>query len=150
MSDCPCHGVRPYCNFCLDYFESKAAECDKLRPEVKRLERELVEMTEVYNYEHDARIHWKAEAERLKAEHTHFEKTARDVIREFQDDYHRLRGALEQVISNIGVPQPGYPAPIAEAYRIALAALHSHSGSLPEKQSSETEVKRAALGEGGK
>jgi len=35
----------------------------------------------------------------------------------------RLKYALKGVIHNLGVPQPGYPAPVAEAYEIAKNAL---------------------------
>lgn len=35
----------------------------------------------------------------------------------------RLKEALEAVMSNLGVPGPDYPAPVAEAYRIAAEAL---------------------------
>ncbi len=35
----------------------------------------------------------------------------------------RYRQALQNVCDNIGVPQPGYPAPIAYAYECAKKAL---------------------------
>lgn len=35
----------------------------------------------------------------------------------------RLRKAIRDITNNLGVPQPGYPAPVAEAYRIAELAL---------------------------
>ena len=35
----------------------------------------------------------------------------------------RLEEALQGVVDNLGVPQPGYPAPVAMAYEIANAAL---------------------------
>lgn len=35
----------------------------------------------------------------------------------------RLRAVLQSVMDNLGVPQPGYPAPVAHAYEIARAAL---------------------------
>lgn len=40
----------------------------------------------------------------------------------------RLRAACKEAMSNMGVPQPGYLAPIAEAYRILEAALAALEG----------------------
>ena len=34
-----------------------------------------------------------------------------------------LEDGIREAMNNLGVPQPGYPAPIAEAHRILLYAL---------------------------
>jgi hypothetical protein len=35
----------------------------------------------------------------------------------------KYRKALEKIIHELGVPQPGYPVPVANAYAIAIEAL---------------------------
>ena len=36
--------------------------------------------------------------------------------------------ALEEIIHELGVPQPGYPQPVANAHEIAVAALAKWGG----------------------
>lgn len=45
----------------------------------------------------------------------------------------KYRKAMMDAINNIGVPQPGYIAPVAEAYEILANALHFN----PEREISE-------------
>ena len=40
----------------------------------------------------------------------------------------QAREAIREAMNNLGVPQPGYPAPVAEAYRILDAALPPTEG----------------------
>lgn len=44
-------------------------------------------------------------------------------VKIFEADLALAVEALKQVMNNIGVPQPGYPAPVAVAYDIARDAL---------------------------
>lgn len=43
------------------------------------------------------------------------------------------RNVLDQIMHELGVPQPDYPAPVANAYYLAEAAL---SGNSPKEQRS--------------
>ena len=43
----------------------------------------------------------------------------------FDAENARLRGALQSIMNELGVPQPGYPQPVANAYEIARAALRA-------------------------
>jgi hypothetical protein len=52
----------------------------------------------------------RGEWERLRAENT------------------RYKAALEEIRNELGVPQPGYPAPVANAAHIARAALAPRTG----------------------
>ena len=45
------------------------------------------------------------------------------VLRRLGRDWHRQREALIQVMNELGVPQPGHPMPVANAYEVAQAAL---------------------------
>jgi hypothetical protein len=47
------------------------------------------------------------------------DEIVRDAYRAIDD----LRGALRQIMDELGVPDDDYPAPVANAYRIAEAAL---------------------------
>ena len=40
----------------------------------------------------------------------------------------QAREAIREAMNNLGVPQPGYPAPVAEAYWILDAALAPTEG----------------------
>jgi hypothetical protein len=44
-------------------------------------------------------------------------------IDELLDEVKRLQTALEAIRHELGVPQPGYPAPVANAANIATEAL---------------------------
>ena len=44
----------------------------------------------------------------------------------------QMREALEAIMHNLGVPQPGYPVPIAHAYNIAKAAIAKATGDNDE------------------
>lgn len=48
------------------------------------------------------------------------------------DEYTELVAALEAIQNELGVPQPGYPQPVANAYQIATDALARVRGE--EKQ----------------
>jgi hypothetical protein len=37
VSDCPCHGIKPYCEYCVDHFKRQAGQAKELRQEVERL-----------------------------------------------------------------------------------------------------------------
>lgn len=51
----------------------------------------------------------------------------KDQIRKLTEENARLREALEKIKNELGVPQPGYPQPVANAYEIAKAALEGGS-----------------------
>lgn len=44
-------------------------------------------------------------------------------VRRLEKQQEKQEKALQSIMDNLGVPQPGYPAPVAEAYEIAKAAL---------------------------
>jgi hypothetical protein len=46
-----------------------------------------------------------------------------DFIKLLEEKVQRLEGALREIANELGVPQPGYPAPVANAARIALKGL---------------------------
>ena len=50
-------------------------------------------------------------------------ETLHESISEVISERNALRAALRGVMDNLGVPQPGYPAPVAVAYEIASKAL---------------------------
>ena len=54
----------------------------------------------------------------------------------------RYRRALERVKSELGVPGDGYPAPMANAYFIAEAALYGHAWSPGDEEHSPAAVSR--------
>lgn len=64
-----------------------------------------------------------AEIERLKKDLSFFKDQAARLALSPVAEIERLREALEKIRDELGVPQPGYPQPVANAADIARAAL---------------------------
>jgi hypothetical protein len=54
------------------------------------------------------------------------------------------REALDRVMHELGVPGEGYPAPVANAWYIADAALNGHRFALGDEQHASNAVTEAA------
>ena len=48
-------------------------------------------------------------------------------VKQLEAENKRLREGIQDAMNNIGVPQDGYPAPVAEAYRILDALKESNN-----------------------
>lgn len=47
----------------------------------------------------------------------------KEMIKALKADLGVAKDALDLIMKNLGVPQPGYPAPVAHAYELAKEAL---------------------------
>ena len=80
---------------------------------------------------------WKTRAIRAELE---LEKVQREreqwrmssVCRELAEQRDRLAEALREIKSELGVPQPEYPAPVANAFKIAEQSLAAVKGGNDE------------------
>lgn len=140
--------------------ESKSGLSPVSKSEVKRLQTlDPVEMAERHRKALDEIAHLKAEAEKTERLAAKTHALVLDEIAELKgkildaetdrDTYHsmlsgeeyrhgetkaklaRAREALRDVMNNLGVPQPGYPAPVAVAYEIAREALEEIEAGPP-------------------
>ena len=101
------------------YFPS-GATMDTMKEEMEQLERELAV--------------WKHEVGLLREELAKADKDLEDNISIFIDlkeQRDRLAEALREIKNELGVPQPEYPAPVANAVKIADVALAAVKGGTP-------------------
>ncbi len=102
------------------YFPSWAT-MDTMKEEMEQLERELAV--------------WKHEADLLREELAKADKALEDNISIFidlRDQRDKLAEALREIKNELGVPQPEYPAPVANAVKIAEQALAAVEGGKDE------------------
>ena len=61
--------------------------------------------------------------QRIGKDHVYYSASYGDVC-DAVDREIMYREALESILNEIGIPQPGYPAPVSNAYDIACKALN--------------------------
>lgn len=130
MSDIPCHD--PRCNLRHDGEKPIGCSCSALESEVASLRTQLSAATErAQRAEEKCAAYMKeadAQNERNKARAEAAEKE-RDEASFLRDEAH---SGIRLALRELGVPGPGYPAPVAEAVKILNAADAILSGTVGE------------------